>query len=215
MKSNTCTIGIFAREPIAGKTKTRLIPLLGSEGAAQFHRRCIRAALYTAQQAALGNINLFVTPALQQDSFFYTLSQAPVCVLQTGDDLGARMHNAFVHGLQRASRMIIIGTDCPMLTAAHLQVVDAWLTQHDGSCFIPAEDGGYVLVGLSAPQAALFAHIDWGTERVMQQTKLAASVAGINLHELPPLSDIDTPEDYLRVAEDACYSVIFKALNDA
>ncbi len=212
MKSNTCTIGIFAREPIAGNTKTRLIPLLGEEGAAQFHRRCISAALHTARQAALGDINLFVTPAPQVESYFYTLLPAAACVLQTGDDLGARMYNAFVHGLQVASRMIIIGTDCPMLTAAHLHEVDAWLQQNEGACFIPAEDGGYVLVGLSAPQAALFAHIDWGTQRVMQQTRLAAAKSGINLHELPPLSDIDTPEDYLRMAEDARYSGVFKVL---
>lgn len=210
MKSTTCCIGIFAREPIAGETKTRLIPLLGEEGAAQFHQRCISAALHTAQQAALGDINLFITPAPPADSFFYTLLPAAVCVPQTGDDLGARMHSAFVHGLQSASRMIVIGTDCPMLTAVHLQAVAAWLQQNEGACFIPAEDGGYVLVGLSAPQAALFAHIDWGTEHVMAQTRLAAQAAGISLHELSPLSDIDTPEDYLKMAEDARYSGIFR-----
>lgn len=210
MKSNTCTIGIFAREPIAGNTKTRLIPLLGEEGAAQFHRRCISAALHTAQQAALGDINLFVTPAPQEESYFYTLLPAAACAPQIGDDLGARMYNAFAHGLQVASRMIVIGTDCPMLTAAHLHEVDAWLQQNEGVCFIPAEDGGYVLVGLSAPESALFSKIDWGSERVMHQTRLAAKAAKINLYELPPLSDVDTPEDYLKMAEDARYSGVFR-----
>ncbi len=205
------TIGIFAREPIAGQTKTRLIPLLGGEGAAQFHRRCIRAAVHTAQQAALGGTTLFVTPAPNADSFFYTLHPAPLCVLQTGDDLGARMHNAFVHGLQNAPHMIIIGTDCPALTVTHLQAVAAWLQHNSGACFVPAEDGGYVLVGLSTPQAALFAHIDWGTDKVMLQTRLAAKAANITSHELLSLSDIDTPDDYLKIVEDARYSGIFKA----
>ncbi len=217
MKADGCTIGIFAREPIAGKTKTRLIPLLGDEGAAQFHRQCISATLCTAQQAALGKVLLYVTPEPQVDSFFYTLLPPPACLLQTGDDLGARMHNAFVQGLQQVPRMIIIGTDCPVLTAEHLQKVNTWLTHNEGACFIPAEDGGYVLVGmsrstmLSSSSAALFTGIDWGTDRVMQQTRMAASNAGINLHELSPLWDIDVPSDYIRLSEDARFTGFFKA----
>jgi uncharacterized protein len=216
MKADDCIIGIFAREPIAGRTKTRLIPLLGEEGAAQFHRQCIRAALRTARRAALGEVLLCVTPEPQADSFFYTLSPTPVCLLQTGDDLGARMHNAFVQGLQHAPRMIIIGTDCPALSEVHLQMVNTWLSQNEGACFIPAEDGGYVLVGMSRSislfksSAALFTDIDWGTDSVMQQTRNAAINADINLHELPPLWDIDTPEDYIRLSEDARFKGFFK-----
>ena len=210
----TCTIGIFAREPIAGHTKTRLIPLLGAEGAAQFHRQCIAATAQTAQQAALGDVVFFVTPALKEDSFFYSvaLSQGSMSyVEQTGKDLGERMHNAFEQGLKLAQRMIIIGTDCPVLSVQHLRNVDAWLQKNEGACFIPAEDGGYVLVGLSAPHAALFYGIDWGTAQVMAQTRAAAKIVGINLHEMPPLWDIDTPSDYKRLAEDALISGVFKA----
>jgi uncharacterized protein len=210
VKSDSCTIGIFAREPIAGKTKTRLIPLLGAEGAAQFHQRCIQAAVGTAQRAALGEVHLFVTPALQADSFFYTLSPNIKCMVQSGENLGARMHNAFVCALQNSQRMIIVGTDCPALNADHLHEVNSWLTQYDGVCFIPAEDGGYVLVAMSQPHAALFIGIDWGTENVMAQTRIAAKNAGIQIHEMPPLWDIDTPNDYLRLAEDAHYSGFLK-----
>jgi uncharacterized protein len=218
MKADVCIIGIFAREPIAGRTKTRLIPLLGEEGAAQFHRHCIRAALRTAQQAAVGEVLLCVTPEPQADSFFYSLSPTPTCWLQNGGDLGARMHNAFVYGLQQASRMIIIGTDCPALTELHLQMVSAWLSQNEGACFIPAEDGGYVLVGMSRSpnffksSATLFTDIDWGTDSVMQQTRIAAISAGINLYELPPLWDIDTPDDYIRLSEDNRFKSFFKEL---
>jgi uncharacterized protein len=210
MKVDHCSIGIFAREPIAGKTKTRLIPLLGEVGAAQFHQRCISAAVRTAQQAALGDVVLFVTPALQADSFFYTLATLPTCHLQTGDDLGARMHNAFVYGLQKSTRMIIIGTDCPALSQGHLHAVDTWLSEHDGVCFIPAEDGGYVLVAMSQLHAAIFVDIDWGTENVMAQTQVAAENAGITIHKMPPLWDIDTPNDYLRLARDALFSCFFE-----
>ena len=210
MTHNTCSIGIFAREPVAGATKTRLIPLLGAAGAAQFHQRCIRAAVRTAQHANLGSVTLYITPAMVENSFFSTLQPTPPCVLQSGDDLGARMHNAFVHGLARASRMIIIGTDCPALTVAHLNAVSHWLAQNQGACFIPAEDGGYVLVGLSKPCAALFADITWGSDMVMQQTRVAAFNAGVPLHALPPLWDIDTPNDYHRLAGDALLSGILK-----
>ena len=100
--------------------------------------------------------------------------------------------------------VVLIGTDCPVLLAAHL-VAAARMLRGDGdgpndAVFVPAEDGGYVLVGLRGPQPRLFEGIDWGSERVMAQTRERLSELGLRWVELPTLWDVDRPGDLLRLA---------------
>jgi rSAM/selenodomain-associated transferase 1 len=118
---------------------------------------------------------------------------------QSGADLGARMAAAFT---AHAGPLLLIGTDCPALQAAHLAAAaSALLDDRDNDAvFIPVEDGGYVLVGLRRPQARLFEAIDWGSERVMAQTRQRMSELGLRWAELPTLWDVDRPADLLRLA---------------
>jgi hypothetical protein len=106
---------------------------------------------------------------------------------QVGEDLGRRMRHA------RAARdlpTVIIGADCPQLTGDHLRRAFAALSDHD-MVIGPATDGGYYLIGGAIPDAS----IDWGTDRVLQQTLDWAKEHGLSVAMLDELADVDRPED--------------------
>ncbi|MGE3160447.1 MAG: TIGR04282 family arsenosugar biosynthesis glycosyltransferase [Burkholderiales bacterium] len=172
---------VFAREPRAGRVKTRLIPLLGARGAARLHARLTERALATARAARLGEVRLWSTRR------------------QRGADLGARMEHAFRLGLRRAARVIVIGADCPALRAPDLRRAARWLAGGADAVFAPAEDGGYALVALRRVSARLFSGIEWGGPRVMTQTRERLAALGWRWRELPEVWDVDRPEDVARL----------------
>lgn len=147
---------VFARAPVAGAAKTRLIPLLGAAGAAALHGQLITRALATARAATPGELTLWCAPDAAHP-FLQSAAQQYGANLQAqhGADLGARMAHAFAATLQHATHAICIGADCPALTARHLQQAAAALRDGDDAVFVPAEDGGYALVGLSCAAPAL------------------------------------------------------------
>lgn len=193
-------IAVFARAPLAGTAKTRLIPALGAAAAARLQRRLTLQALAVARRAALGRVTLWGAPDDQQ-RFFRAVQRACGVDLhsQSGPDLGARMAAAFA---AQAGPLLLIGSDCPALQPAHLVAAAQILLDEppQDAVFIPAEDGGYVLVGLRCPQPQLFEAIEWGSERVMAQTRHRLSGLGLSWAELPWLWDIDRPADLLRLA---------------
>ena len=191
-------IAILAKAPLAGFAKTRLIPALGARGAARLQRAFISHTLRVAQQAGLGGeVQLWCAPSAGQ-RFFRALQRSTgvVCLPQPEGDLGARMQAATT----RPGPVLLVGTDCPALTAQHLRSAADALRRGAAAVFIPAEDGGYVLVGLQQPQPGLFQGIDWSTERVMAQTRQRTEALGLALCELEPLWDVDTPNDLARLA---------------
>ena len=113
---------------------------------------------------------------------------------QVGNDLGERMHNAFVAA---AAPLVLIGTDCPQLSSGDLTAAAAALASHD-VVLQPATDGGYVLIGLARPQPPLFESIDWGGPQVLQQTRSRIDALGLRCALRPPLPDLDTPADLQR-----------------
>jgi rSAM/selenodomain-associated transferase 2/rSAM/selenodomain-associated transferase 1 len=117
---------------------------------------------------------------------------------QQGDDLGARMQAALRSALDRGRPALLIGTDCPALDAAHLAAAAEALRGHD-AVFVPAEDGGYVLVGLARAVDA-FEGIAWSGAGVMAATRARLAATGASWRELPPLWDVDRPEDLRRLA---------------
>jgi uncharacterized protein len=190
-------IAVFARAPVAGAVKTRLAPLLGAEGAARLHRALVRRALETALRAE-AEVELWCTPDAG-DPFSTACARefgVRLCV-QVGADLGERMGHAIsAGGPGRAT--LLIGSDCPALDAQELLRAAAALATHD-AVVIPAEDGGYVLVGLARPASAPFEAVDWGSGRVMAQTRVRLAAAGMRWRELAPSWDVDRPEDYARL----------------
>jgi rSAM/selenodomain-associated transferase 2/rSAM/selenodomain-associated transferase 1 len=194
-------IALLAKAAIPGLAKTRLIPLLGATGAARQQRRFTHQTLHTAQQSNLGEITLWCAPDTQHKSFrALSLHRAVSCKPQPQGDIGDRMRHCMDSHFTnaKASPLLIIGTDCAVLAPGHLQAAARSLLTHD-ACLIPAEDGGYVLLGLRRPIHEVFEQIDWSTERVLAQTREQLKRAGVTWDELPGLWDIDEPADWQRL----------------
>jgi rSAM/selenodomain-associated transferase 1 len=190
-------IVLFARTPLAGATKTRLIPLLGEEGAAELHRDMMLACIQQASAVIDHPVELWCMPDSAHPFFAECRQQHGVMTyVQQGRDLGEAMAHAFRSTLQRYERVLLAGTDCPQLTAAVFRAVMRAL-ERNTAVVVPSTDGGYVLLGLSAFDVSLFEDIDWGSDRVLQQTRDRLAAMGWSWQELPALIDIDTPEDYL------------------
>lgn len=191
-------IAVLAKAPLAGLAKTRLIPALGAHGAARLQRQLTRIAVQCALDAQLGPVTLWCTPHAQH-RFFRALKNTTgvACLVQPSGDLGARMHAAFrVHCAQ--GPLLLIGTDCPALQPTHLREAARALIEGHDAVFCPAEDGGYVLVGLCQPQAALFTGMTWSTPEVMADTRKRAHFQDLRVCERQTLWDVDVPADLLR-----------------
>jgi rSAM/selenodomain-associated transferase 1 len=193
-------IAILAKAPVTGYAKTRMIPLLGEIGAANLQRWLMQRTVALAVVADLGPVTLWCAPDTSHVDFAICKAFGPVELLPQPDgDLGYRMLRAAEHHSKRLGTLIV-GTDCPALTPAKLtQVADA-LRRGMDAVVIPAEDGGYVLIGLRQARAEVFVDIDWSTSRVMTQTRDRLNTLGLRWMELPPLWDVDTPADFERLA---------------
>lgn len=175
---------VFAKAPVPGEAKTRLIPRLDPWRAARLHVRLTLHALRTARAARCGPVELHLT---RRHSLFKGAR------LQRGRDLGERMQHAFC----RSRKAILIGTDCPMLSARDLRRAARWLRGGYDAVLAPAEDGGYALIGLRKPIPALFEGIDWGSERVYADT--VKKLARYRWRALPRVWDLDRPQDLDRL----------------
>ncbi|TAL53313.1 TIGR04282 family arsenosugar biosynthesis glycosyltransferase [Pandoraea sp.] len=200
-------IAVFTKPPTPGLVKTRLVPALGAHGAAALHEYLLVRTLHMVASAdASASLWVAGNPA---DAALRACTDdfALPAHRQTGADLGGRMALALRASLGAHRRVLLIGSDCPALTAAHLREAAARLDCDTPAVFIPAEDGGYVLVGVHAPACthldvllrAAFDDIPWSTEDVMRFTRERLSAKRIRWAELPPLWDVDRPEDLARL----------------
>jgi rSAM/selenodomain-associated transferase 1 len=192
-------IAVFAKAPIAGMCKTRLIATLGAAGAARLQRRMALQTLRIAVRAGLGEVTLWCAPDATH-RFFRAAHHCLGVALraQLEGDLGARMAAAFARaGSLRP--LIVIGTDCPVLCERHLQRSADALRRGHAAALLPAEDGGYVLIGLRRDTPEVFERIDWSSERVLAQTRERLRGLGLAWHEGETLWDVDRPEDVERL----------------
>jgi uncharacterized protein len=192
-------VAILAKAPVAGLVKTRLIPALGAAGAAALQERPIERAVETAHAAAVGPVTVWITPAAPHPCFTGLTSRFQVALApQPEGDLGARMLAAC-----RAADgpTIVIGTDCPALTPAYLRQAAQLLRAGTDVVVIPAEDGGYVLIGSRRPQPGLFADMTWGTDKVMAETRRRLARLGLSWREPAQLWDLDRPADIERLRQ--------------
>jgi rSAM/selenodomain-associated transferase 1 len=195
-------IAVFAKAPLPGHAKTRLIPRLGAEGAARLQAAMTRHAVETALAAGLGAVTLWCDPDCSHPSFVgLGRTHAVALRAQLGGDLGARMGHAARWHASRGAMVLIIGTDAPALGPDHLRIAANALLAGDDVVVFPAEDGGYVLIGLRAACAGPFESVEWGTERVMAQTGERLRVAGLRWSEPVMLWDVDRPQDLDRLSE--------------
>lgn len=194
---------VFAKAPVAGQAKTRLIPALGPEGAAGLAKRLLEHALHQAGGLPVDHWELCVSPDTRHPAFEQAVAdtRGRLCLTAQGDgDLGERMHRAFERTLATHRKALLIGTDAPALTSTVLRDAEQALARHE-AVFVPALDGGYALVGLTHPQPALFRGVSWGTPQVMTETRARARQAGVKWVELAPVADIDDPPDLVHLPE--------------
>lgn len=186
---------IFAKAPVAGKVKTRLIPALGAEGACQLYQRMANSIIVSLVNSAVCQVNVFAYPDVKH-AFFKDLKNSNVLKInsQYGNDLGDRMLQAITNTHKKFLKVILIGTDCPDYSAAYIESAIKALDNND-VVIGPATDGGYVLIGTKTPEAHIFSHINWGENTVLNETIQRIREASLTYQLLPPLHDIDIPSD--------------------
>lgn len=194
---------MFAKAPRPGAVKTRLIPLLGAEGAAALHARLIKHTLATARRAGAAMLELHGAPADDPFLRFCAARYNARLVEQCEGDLGARMHHAFERALADCRHALLIGTDCPSLSAHHLRSAGQALSDGNDAVLVPVEDGGYALVGLARCDARLFEGIGWSGPAVMDETRTRLRELDWRWTELESLWDVDRPADYERLLASA------------
>jgi uncharacterized protein len=187
---------VFARAPVPGRAKTRLIPRLGAWRAARLHAALIACALRTARMANCGVVELHVT---QVHGLFVPWKKHFRVRNQKGKDLGERMFHAFEAALRRHRVVILIGTDCPGLAPADLRRAARWLAAGCDAVLAPAEDGGYALIALRRASPRIFEGIAWGGGDVYRKTTEQLSRLGLRWRPLRTVWDLDRPEDLERL----------------
>ncbi len=193
MAARLTRVVVFAKAPVAGRVKTRLIPSLGAEGAAAFAARMLYDTLAQAQASGL-DVELCADrdPAAPEWQAF--LPAHVPCTPQGAGDLGERLARAAQRVIGGGESALLIGTDCPALDADRLTEAAARLRTHDAVIY-PAADGGYVLLGLNRFHSSVFGGIAWSTDSVAGTTMRRIEALGWSLFRGDTLLDIDEPAD--------------------
>jgi uncharacterized protein len=192
---------VFAKAPERGTTKTRLIPLLGADGAAALHETLVDYTLANAAKFISAGVRLELHATRVDDGFVRATARRHGATLlrQVDGDLGTRMHTACAAALRDSRQVVLIGSDCPALGTHHVAEAFRALEQKHDAVFCPTEDGGYALIGLGRCDQRLFMDIAWSTSSVMAETRLRVNELGWRHIELETLWDVDRPDDYRRL----------------
>ena len=192
---------VFAKAPIPGLVKTRLIPTIGRQKATQLYRAMVTHSVDMAAACTVehSDVQLWCTPDIHNQLFSDLQRQYATSLhQQAGDDLGGRMYHAFQNALVDHEKVVILGCDCPVLSTELIERALSAL-ENNQAVLAPAEDGGYVLLGLRKAVKGLFDGIAWGTSEVYAQTVERLLQAGFTWEELPVQWDVDRPHDLLRL----------------
>jgi len=196
MMNKLAVLIVFAKAPVAGQVKTRLISDVGEQRATELYKKFLTITLETAEQAGFTEIQLWVSGDINHpyikylgNTFHVTLHQ------QKGNDLGERMSNAFDSALAIYSNAVLIGSDCPSLLNSDLNTAVDYLENGKDIVLGPAEDGGYYLIGMKKNKPELFLDVNWGKETVFSETCTLIEKNNLNLGVLEKRADIDRVSD--------------------
>ena len=185
----------FAKAPVAGQVKTRMLPALSPEQALSLHSDLVDWTCRSLVDANLGPVELAVTGDTRAPLFEHCRQLGVTAVReQRGQDLGQRMFNALADGLGRFRKVVLVGSDCPQIDASYLAQAIALLDDNE-VVLGPADDGGYVLIGVTGLNEQWFEDIRWGSATVYADTIARLDASGSRWSALPVLQDIDRPED--------------------
>jgi len=195
--TNNKQLIIFIKAPVAGHCKTRLIPLLGEQGATDFYKHLVRHCVDMATQLNNTNIAIYTYPDTQHPFIQELTTEKGVSLhCQQGIDLGERMHNAIAMSLKTHTQCVLIGSDCPIMNTHYIEQAFKALESHDITMG-PALDGGYVLIGSNKISTEVFSNTQWSTDNVLDQCIKNLHQLKYSYHLLPELWDIDTPSDFI------------------
>ncbi len=205
----TNALVLFMKAPRPGTVKTRLTVQVSNTEAAKLYRAFIQDTLHLARRVAGASLYVAWTPDDGLAELQAALGNPEVNWFgQRGAHLGERLSNAFTMlFIKEPVKTVVLGGDSPLLPFAYVEEAFRSLDRHD-VVLGPATDGGYYLIGLGSGQkavehyASLFESIDWGTGRVLQQTRTAVRKCGLSCHELPPWYDVDRPDDLERISRE-------------
>ncbi|MBE9559943.1 MAG: TIGR04282 family arsenosugar biosynthesis glycosyltransferase [Proteobacteria bacterium] len=205
---------LYAKAPVAGTVNTRLIPDIGEQAATVLQHDLIHHRLAMLRDVDLCAVKLMCAPDTRHECFTDCEQQYPITLCQqSGRDLGERMLEGARQALAEFKHCIIIGTDAPALGGGRIkQAIDVLRTEND-TVFIPAEDGGYVLLGLGANDQGqmrefLFQDISWGSAQVMQQSRDKLQEKAVPYTELESCWDVDRLEDYQRYLKEIAREIV-------
>jgi rSAM/selenodomain-associated transferase 1 len=189
---------IFIKNIVPGKVKTRLAATVGTEQAIKIYAALLDR---TRQEALKTNADLHVfysTEIIKNDEWDDTLF---IKKIQRGNNIGARMSNAFCDIMPPYKKVILIGGDIAQISAEIIDEGFEKLISHD---FVlgPAHDGGYYLIGQTTPTPFIFENIEWSTEHVSQKTLENIKSLNKTCYLLPTLSDVDYEEDWVKYGWD-------------
>jgi uncharacterized protein len=194
IERDDCLLIQFARVPIVGAVKTRLIPALGEEGACQLHVDLLQHCCRRLLGSGLAPVELWLDCEGSHSCVVACEELGAVLRLQQKGSLGKRMHHALKDGLSRYKRVVLVGSDCPAIDDAYLrQAYDALASAP--VVFGEATDGGYVLIGARRSDWGLFDGVNWGSGAVLSESLANVEGLGWTAAVLPALSDIDRAED--------------------
>lgn len=185
----------FARAPLPGRVKTRMMPHLSATDACNLHCELVLWTCRRLLDSGLGKVELSVAGGAAYPLFERCREMGVARIReQSGRDLGQRMYRALLAGLVDHDRVILVGSDCPGIDEAYLGRALLSL-EHAPVVLGPATDGGYVLIGASRIHEQVFEDIPWGTDQVFARSIAALDAAGLDWEALPELADIDRPRD--------------------
>lgn len=198
MRYPDSVILIFSKAPVVGQVNTRLVPYITAEQAANLHEELAHDRLRMCTAANLCDVQLWCSPDTEHQ-FFSDCRQRYGVQLhsQSGNDLGERISSALKALLGQYKKIIIIGTDAPALD---IDTIDAAVNEleHSDIVLVPAEDGGYVLIGASKHHEDLLIDVPWGSESVLANTVRNIKRLGLEYSLLGKCWDVDRPEDLER-----------------
>jgi hypothetical protein len=190
------TVAVFARLPVPGRCKTRLIPALGERDAAELYRCMLEDTLASVSRLPVGRRVLMATPGPGELAGLRSFVPPGWELLeQRGATLGERMASAVSQLARSGAWVALLGSDAPL---APLEALGAALNAHrpERSLLVgPAHDGGYWTIALDLEGLGALEGIPWSTGGVMAATERRAAELGLRLHHLPPAHDVDEPAD--------------------
>lgn len=192
-------IAVFAKAPHPGQVKTRLAAEIGDTEAARVYEQWLEQSVERICAAGIAPVELWVSPD-DSHPLFQALSRNSSLSLhvQPSGDLGTRMQQVFLHLLSWHPSAVLIGSDCPVMPPDYIARALDVLERGVHTVIGPAEDGGYVLLGMNRVVQCLFTDIPWSTAQVMNATRHQLVRNHQHWAELETLWDIDTLDDYKR-----------------